>query len=77
MKRYRRALNPVLLKHKIEKAIMSEDEEGPWVKYEDVKKLIRSLLNVYSEMTFEISDEEIEEYINSDILEGMLKHGKI
>lgn len=53
---------------------MWEAKEGDWVKHEDVKKLVRNLLNVYSEMTFEISDEEIEEYINSDILEGMVKH---
>ncbi len=46
---------------------MTEIENGEWLKYEDVHKLMRSLLNVFSGMSNEISDEEIDDYINGRV----------
>ncbi len=59
MKRYSRAFNPTLLKREgIKKVIMNEDKEGVWVKYEDVKRLVSSLIKVYG--GFEAPDDEID-----------------
>lgn len=60
MKRYRRAFNPVLLKHKIEKVIMSEDEEGIWVKYEDTLKALQEFAKGIG---YILTEKEAEEWL--------------
>lgn len=46
---------------------MRKDENGGWLRYDDVTKLMRSVINVFSGISNEISDEEIEDYINGRV----------
>jgi hypothetical protein len=67
MQRYRRAFNPTLLKHGIEDVVMWEDEEGIWVKYEDMLKEVRRFVDDIGGLGDHISDEDIKEYFDGKV----------